>query len=154
MGHAVAAAAQDREQPRGHIGRASVPTRPVTHSPIRHTQVAGKWRLPPGAVKRLAYFPQSDVIVPHFRVVGKTYILGKRMECSAVPTSIWTADAIKNFASRPPLRRGRQRDPITEVPKGSITTGQQDHLHPRRGLRQNFGHEIKPSIIRIDERIV
>lgn len=36
----------------------------------------------------------------------------------------------------------------------SIATSQKDYLHPFGSLAQDFDHQIKPSIIRINERII
>ena len=66
MGHAFAPVTQDREEPRSYIGGATMPARPISYGPVRHTQIPGKWRLPPGAVKRLSHLPQYNIVVPHF----------------------------------------------------------------------------------------
>ncbi|KAK0348886.1 hypothetical protein LTR94_035335, partial [Friedmanniomyces endolithicus] len=40
------------------------------------------------------------------------------------------------------------------MPEGAIATGEQNNLHPRRSLHQDFGHEIEAGIVGIDERVV
>lgn len=61
---------------------------------------------------------------------------------------------MQTFRFRRLLLRGRQRDPMTKMTERPIATGKQDHLHPRRSLRQDLGHEVEPGVVRIDEWIV
>jgi hypothetical protein len=43
---------------------------------------------------------------------------------------------------------------VAWMSKGTIATGQQNDLHSRRSIDQNFGPQIKAGIVRIDERVV